>query len=135
MTPHEPTPRDQELGRHRVIGLVELNVAIAMHLASSFREAWKQRIWQCQEHRLLKCEQCPHLLAHGTVDARVGDLALPIGEVQVLICERGERPPLQGVVLRVFYARLNLPLVVLVVPAAWAARWCRSGEQSPPSSR
>ena len=111
-SPRTQTSRPRVLWWHRVVGLVELDVAVAMHLAPRFGEARKQRGGQRQQRRALRGEQHTHLLAHGAVDARVGDAAFPLGQEQVLLGEGAERAALQGIILRVLYAGFNLPFVL-----------------------
>ncbi len=100
------------LRRHRIIRLVELDVAVAMHLAPRLGEARKQRIGQRRERGALGREERADLLAHGAVYPGVGDATFPVGEEQVLPGERGERAAFERVVLRVLYPGFDLPLVL-----------------------
>ncbi len=56
-------------------------------------------------------EYLADLLTCSPVDASVGDIALPVQQVAVLLSQAGELPALQSVGLDIFYATFGLTLV------------------------
>jgi hypothetical protein len=100
------------LRRHRIVGPVELNMTIAMHLATRLGKARKQRIGQGRQSRALRRKQRTHLLAHRPMNAGVGNRALPLRQELVLIGQGAKRTPLQSVVLSELDACFDLALVL-----------------------
>ena len=115
---HEPRLRPDpegaadKLGRHGIVGPAKLDVAVAADQATALLEAREEHGRQRPQGRLLRRhEKLKHLLAHGSVDAGVGDCALPLGEKLVLLAKAREGAALEGVILVVFDARLDLALM------------------------
>jgi hypothetical protein len=98
----------QILGRHRVVGLVHLDVGITMDRPLPFVEEREPRGRQGQEGRLLGLlEELLDLLLRGAVDAVVGDLALPPIQVRILFGQGAKDAALQGVIADILYARFR----------------------------
>src|SRR5665213_783030 len=116
--PHEPRLRPDpegtanKLGRHGIVRAAELDVAVTLDQTAALLETREEHGRQGPERRLLRGhEELKHLLAHGAVDAGVGDRALPLGQKLVLLGKAREGPALEGVILDVLDARLDLALM------------------------
>lgn len=98
-------------------------MAVAVHLASRFGEAGKQRLGQRRQRRALRREERAHLLARRAMDARV--LTQRSHSTRKRLGQRGEGAAFERVALSVYYAGPRSCPCARAAPAASAARWCR----------
>ena len=118
--PADPDPTGEILRRHRVIRVIDLDMAIAMHRAAGLverRERLQRQRQQCSP--LDFGEMFADVSTCGPVHASVGHGQLPVVEEPVLFLQGGEAPPSQGVFLDVIDAPLDLPLVAGRVGTRW----------------
>jgi len=110
--PAGPDGPSQMLRWHRVIGLGYFHMPIAAYFTLGFvkeRKAFPRH--RLQGGSLDFVEDSAHLSFGRAVDPRVGNGAFPLGQKTVLFFQRHEGPRLEGIVLHVLHARLNLALV------------------------
>ena len=93
---HPDLPR-QVLRRHRVVGPLDLDVAVAMHDAAGFVKRRERLERQRQERLALRVgEVLADLTARGAVDPRVGHGQLPLAQEAVLLLQAGEDSPFEA---------------------------------------
>src|SRR5262245_19430033 len=110
--PAHPHGTRQILRRHRVVGTLDLDVAVAVDDTPAFAETGKALQRQpLQGGPLDLAEQDADLPARSAVDARVGDGLLPIEQEAIGFVEAGEHAALQGVLLDVVHTAFDLALV------------------------
>ena len=111
--PAHPDLAAQVLRRHRVVGRAHLDVAVAMHDAPALveeREALGGQLaqgWPSRPRRS-SLPTCRRVVPWMRVSATV---CFPVAQEVVLLVQAGEDPALQGVLLDVVDAALDLPLV------------------------
>ena len=109
--PADPDLTSQILRRHGVVCLGHLDVAIAVDRPLGLAERGEPPRRQREKRRPLHLRKdLADLPARRAVQTGVGDRGLPLKEVLVLGRQTPERAALQGVVLNVADAALDLPL-------------------------
>ncbi len=88
--PARPDGVAHVFGRHRVVRLGDLDVAVAMDDALVFVEERETFGGQRQQRALLALEKLPHLLLGRAVNAQIGDVLFPVQQMRVLFRQRGE---------------------------------------------
>lgn len=125
--PHLPA---QVLRRHRVVGPLDLDMAVAVHHPPRLVEVGEVLGRQGQQSGPLDFgEVGADLAAGGAVQARVSHRLLPVQQEAILLLQAVEGPPLQGVLLHVVDAPFHLPLVARRVgPGRQEGRAVMGGE-------
>ena len=83
-----------------------------MHVALGLLVARKERRWQRLQMRAFQLKASGHLFARGAVDTFVGNARLPPLQMEVLLSQRLEPPPLERVVADIANSSLHLPLML-----------------------
>ncbi len=110
--PADPDPAGEVLRRHRVVGVLDLDVAVAVDRAAGLAERRERVRRQRQQRRPFDLSEVfADVSTCGPVHAGVGHGQLPVAEEPVLLLQAGEAPAPQGVLLDVVDAPLDLPLV------------------------
>jgi hypothetical protein len=110
--PPHPDLASQVLRSDRVVRLVDLDVAVAVHHAPAFVEAGEATRRQWKQRRSFGLyEELAHLMTCRAVQPGVSNGVLPVPQELVLPFQAVEHASLEGVVLDIADAAFDLPLV------------------------